>query len=114
MITNDFIVVVARTQVVNAYFAAGNSTWIEDSEFMIDLITGWTNSCNGLEALNGGRESPALVGIINPKTVDLAGSAVGVIAPINITFNVKNFKVRQGSFSLTSSRYSSSMNLVHF
>lgn len=80
MIVNDLIVVGALPNVVNAYFAIGDTNWMEDKERSSDLIKGWAAACNLAGATWGGGETPALKGIINPETIDLAGSAVGSIA----------------------------------
>lgn len=81
MIVNDLIVVGALPQVVNAYFALGDGGWMDDRERASDLVSGWAAACNAIGATWGGGETPALKGIINPKTIDLGGSAVGVIDP---------------------------------
>jgi phosphoribosylformylglycinamidine cyclo-ligase len=81
MIVNDLIVVGALPQVVNAYFALGDGAWMNDRERAGDLVTGWAAACNAIGATWGGGETPALKGIINPETIDLGGSAVGIINP---------------------------------
>lgn len=81
MIVNDLIVVGALPQVVNAYFALGDGAWMNDRERASDLVNGWAAACNAIGAAWGGGETPALKGIINPETIDLGGSAVGVISP---------------------------------
>ncbi|HMI09473.1 MAG TPA: AIR synthase-related protein [Candidatus Saccharimonadales bacterium] len=81
MIVNDLIVVGALPQVVNAYFAIGNSDWMRDEVRARDLIDGWAAACVKSGATWGGGETPALKGIINPDTIDLGGSAVGIINP---------------------------------
>jgi phosphoribosylformylglycinamidine cyclo-ligase len=81
MIVNDLIVVGALPQVVNAYFAIGDSDWMSDKERASDLINGWAAACNLAGATWGGGETPTLKGIVAPETIDLAGSAVGVISP---------------------------------
>lgn len=81
MIVNDLVVVGALPQVVNAYFAVGDSAWMNDRERAADLINGWGDACQKIGATWGGGETPALKGIINPDTIDLGGSAVGVINP---------------------------------
>jgi phosphoribosylformylglycinamidine cyclo-ligase len=83
MIVNDLIVVGALPQVINAYFAIGDSNWMNDRDRASDLITGWAKACELSEAAWGGGETPTLKGIIEPSTIDLAGSAVGVISPKN-------------------------------
>lgn len=79
MIVNDLVVVGALPQVVNAYFAIGDSHWMNDERRAADLINGWGDACQAIGATWGGGETPALKGIIEPGTIDLAGSAVGVV-----------------------------------
>jgi phosphoribosylformylglycinamidine cyclo-ligase len=81
MIVNDLIVVSAMPQVVNAYFAVGDSAWTTDRKRAADLVNGWAVACQEIGAVWGGGETPALKGIINPETIDLGGSAVGIIKP---------------------------------
>jgi phosphoribosylformylglycinamidine cyclo-ligase len=81
MIVNDLIVVGADPQVVNAYFAVGSSDWFVDEERSRDLVEGWAKACNLAGAVWGGGETPTLKGIIEPDTIDLSGSAVGIIKP---------------------------------
>lgn len=81
MVVNDLIVVGAMPQVVNAYFAVGDSQWLSDEERARDLINGWAAACEKAGAAWGGGETPTLKGIIDPATIDLGGSAVGVIDP---------------------------------
>lgn len=79
MIVNDLIVVGALPQVVNAYFAIGDSQWMLDEERAHDLISGWALACQKSGATWGGGETPTLKGIIDPATIDLAGSAIGAV-----------------------------------
>lgn len=81
MIINDLIVVGAEPQVVNAYFAAGSSDWFSDEERAKDLVEGWAKACNLAGAVWGGGETTTLKGIIEPDTIDLSGSAIGIIKP---------------------------------
>lgn len=81
MIVNDLIVVGAEPQVVNAYFAVGSSDWFSDEERARDLVEGWGAACDMAGAVWGGGETPTLRGIIEPDTIDLSGSAVGIVKP---------------------------------
>ncbi|MBI2022735.1 phosphoribosylformylglycinamidine cyclo-ligase [Candidatus Daviesbacteria bacterium] len=81
MIINDLIVVGAKPQVLNAYFAVGNSDWFNDKSRNNALIEGWVKACNMAGVVWGGGETPTLKGIVNPETIELAGSAVGEIKP---------------------------------
>ena len=81
MIVNDLIVVGAEPQVVNAYFAVGSSDWFSDEERARDLVDGWGKACDKAGAVWGGGETPTLRGIIEQDTIDLSGSAIGIIKP---------------------------------
>lgn len=81
MIVNDLIVVGAEPQVVNAYFAAGSSDFFSDKERLRDLVDGWGRACDMAGAVWGGGETPTLRGIIEPDTIDLSGSAIGIVKP---------------------------------
>ena len=83
MIVNDLITVGAKPQVINAYFAVGDSTWFSDQKRTTDLVNGWANACNECGAVWGGGETPTLKKIIEPDTIDLSGSAIGIIKPKN-------------------------------
>ncbi len=81
MIVNDLIVVGADPQVVNAYFAVGSSDWFSDEQRSLDLVRGWKQACDMAGATWGGGETPTLKHIIEPDTIDLAGSAIGIVKP---------------------------------
>lgn len=81
MIVNDLIVVGAKPLIVNAYFGLGNSDWLLENGKGEDLIKGFTKACDLSEAVWGGGETPSLSGIVNESSIDLAGSAVGIINP---------------------------------
>lgn len=81
MIVNDLAVSGAKPQVINAYFAAGSSEWFSDKQRITDLIKGWAKTCKIIGAVWGGGESPVLSDVISKDTIDLAGSAVGIIEP---------------------------------
>lgn len=78
---NDLATVGAKPLAVNAYWAIENNEWLQDRQRMTDFITGWKDACDLAGAAWGGGETPTLKGIIAPGTVDLAGSAVGIIKP---------------------------------
>jgi phosphoribosylformylglycinamidine cyclo-ligase len=81
MIINDLITVGAKPLSVGAYWAIGSDDWLLHAQRMQDLVDGWKNACeiSGAEWIGG--ETPILSGIINPQTIDLAGTAIGVIEP---------------------------------
>jgi phosphoribosylformylglycinamidine cyclo-ligase len=81
MIINDLIVVGAKPQILNAYFAIGSSDWFLDTIRAKKLISGWKDACNLAGVVWGGGETPTLKDIINPNTIDLGGSAIGIIKP---------------------------------
>jgi phosphoribosylformylglycinamidine cyclo-ligase len=78
-IVNDLVSVGATPLVVHAYWAVGDSQFLKDSQRIKDLITGWKSGCDLSGVSWGGGETPIYKGIIDPKTIDLAGSAVGII-----------------------------------
>jgi phosphoribosylformylglycinamidine cyclo-ligase len=80
-IVNDLLVVGADPQVVNAYFAVGNSEWFNDQERAKDLVEGFANACHLSGAVWGGGETPTLKNVIDPETIDLGGAAVGIVSP---------------------------------
>lgn len=77
---NDLSTVGAKPLVVNAYWAVEDNSFLEDRERMTDFIKGWKDACNIAGATWGGGETATMKGIINPGTIDLAGSAVGIIS----------------------------------
>lgn len=78
-IINDLTSSGAKPLVIHAYWAIEDNSWLSDEERMKDLIEGWKNACDLAGASWGGGETPTLKGIIEPGTVDLGGSAVGII-----------------------------------
>lgn len=79
-IINDLVTVGAKPLVIHAYWAIEDNSWLEDNTRMSDLISGWTNACNISGVTWGGGETPTLKGIILSQTVDLGGSAIGIIS----------------------------------
>ncbi len=79
-IVNDLITVGAKPLNIHAYWAIEDNGWLQDEKRMSDLIKGWTDACNLAEVSWGGGETPTLKGIIAAGTVDLGGSAVGIIS----------------------------------
>lgn len=78
-IINDLVTVGARPLVLHAYWAVGCSDWFADKKRVSDLIRGWKQACDIAGVVWGGGETPTYTGIIDPPTIDLAGSAVGSI-----------------------------------
>lgn len=79
MIVNDLITVGARPVAIMAYWAAGSEDWFTNEKRMEDLVNGWKKACDMSGAVWAGGETPTLAGIIHPATIDLGGSAFGVI-----------------------------------
>lgn len=80
-IINDLITVGAKPLTINAYWAVGQSDWFKNTKRTTDLIRGWQDACNLAGITWGGGETPTLKGIIQEESIDLAGSAVGIISP---------------------------------
>lgn len=80
-IINDLITVGALPLVLHAYWAVGESSFFTNMRRMEDFITGWKNACDVAGASWGGGETPTLKNIIVPGTIDVGGSAVGIIKP---------------------------------
>jgi phosphoribosylformylglycinamidine cyclo-ligase len=78
-IINDLVSVGASPLVIHAYWAVGNSKWFEDKKRIEALVSGWKSACDIAGASWGGGETPTLNGIIDAETIDLGGSAVGII-----------------------------------
>lgn len=80
-IINDLITVGATPLVIHAYWAVENNSWLEDEIRMKAFINGWKTACDEAGVSWGGGETPTLKGIVMPGTVELGGSAVGIINP---------------------------------
>jgi phosphoribosylformylglycinamidine cyclo-ligase len=81
MAVNDLITVGATPLVVQAYWAGGSSDWFADKARATDLINGWKAACDVCGVSWGGGETPALAGVVNEGTIDLAASCVGLVQP---------------------------------
>ena len=80
-IINDLITVGATPLVIHAYWAIEDNSWLQDEKRINDFISGWKTACDMAGVSWGGGETPTLKGIIVPNTVDLGGSAIGIIKP---------------------------------
>ncbi len=78
-IINDLVTVGATPLVIHAYWAIEDNTWLQDEERIRDFIFGWKSACDIAGVSWGGGETPTLKGIVVPETVDLGGSAIGII-----------------------------------
>ncbi len=77
-IVNDLCCVGAAPLVVNAYYATGSGDWYA-GERADRLRDGWRRACEAAGATWGGGESPTLPGLVDPREIELAGAAVGVV-----------------------------------
>jgi len=75
-IVNDLCCVGALPLTINAYFATGSPEWYSGSRHQ-SLVTGWATACRSVGAAWVGGESPTLTGLVDPRQIDLAGSALG-------------------------------------
>jgi phosphoribosylformylglycinamidine cyclo-ligase len=80
-IINDLISVGAKPLTIHAYWAIEDNSWLQDEKRMSDLIGGWKEACDVSGAAWGGGETATMKQILIPNTVDLGGSAVGIIGP---------------------------------
>jgi len=92
-IINDLITVGASPLVIHAYWAVGDGVFLADSKKMKDLINGWKSACDLAGISWGGGETPTYKGIINPQTIDLGGSAVGIIKKEKSLITDKKLKI---------------------
>ena len=81
MIVNDMITLGASPVAVAMHLGAGRSEWFADERRSEDLVNGWREACALSRCAWGGGETPTLAGVVEPHTVVLAGSAVGLIRP---------------------------------
>lgn len=92
-IINDLTTVGAAPLVLHAYWAVGDSMFLTDAKRMSDFISGWKTACDIAGVSWGGGETPTLKGIIESGTIDLGGSAVGIIESKKRLITDKNIKV---------------------
>ena len=92
-IINDLISVGAKPLSLHAYWAIEDNSWLEDEERMKDLIKGWQAACNLSGVSWGGGETATDKGVIEKNTIDLAGSAVGIIGSEKRFITSKNLKI---------------------
>ena len=90
-IINDLVTVGARPLALNAYWAIPNNRWLEDKKRIKDLINGWKKACKIAGVSWGGGETPTLNGVLK-DTVDLGGSAVGIISSKDRLLTDSNLK----------------------
>lgn len=81
MIVNDMITLGALPISLAMHLAAGSGDWFKDNQRVSDLIRGWKFGCHLACCTWAGGETPTLKDMINPETVVLSGSAIGLIKP---------------------------------
>src|SRR5262245_50898574 len=81
MIVNDMVTLGALPLAVAMHLAVGSSDWFRDDRRAQDLIDGWQRACELARCAWGGGETPTLSGLVDPSTVVLAGSAIGMVRP---------------------------------
>jgi len=92
-IINDLITVGATPLTIHAYWAIEDNSWLEDKVRMVDFINGWKRACDLAQVSWGGGETPTLKGIITKGTIELGGSAVGIIDDKKKLITDKNLRV---------------------
>jgi len=80
-IVNDLATTGALPISVAMHAAVGDSAWFANTTRAQDLAQGFADGCRRAGAVWGAGETPALKGIVDPKTIVLAGSAIGRIRP---------------------------------
>jgi phosphoribosylformylglycinamidine cyclo-ligase len=80
-IANDLVTCGALPIAVAMHAAVGSSDWFADENRSQELVKGFAEGCRSAGAVWGGGETPALRGLIEPRAIVLAGSAVGRISP---------------------------------
>ena len=80
-IVNDMITTGALPMSVAMHAGVGDSSWFDHEARARDLAQGFAEGCRRAGAVWGGGETPALKGMVDPKTIVLAGSAIGQIKP---------------------------------
>ena len=80
-IVNDLVTTGALPVSIAMHAAVGDANWFDDQRSAGDLARGFAHGCRESNAVWGGGETPALRGIVNPKTIVLAGSAIGHVTP---------------------------------
>jgi phosphoribosylformylglycinamidine cyclo-ligase len=78
MIVNDIITVGALPVSLAMHLAVGDSKWFENTARYERLVGGWSGACDYARCIMGPGETPELRGIVNPETVVISGSALGL------------------------------------
>lgn len=81
MSTNDLSSIGADPVVYGDIISTHNSDWFETDEKANALFEGFRQACEEIGMALPCGETPSLTGIIQPGTLDMAGSSIGVINP---------------------------------
>ncbi len=73
-IVNDLVTCGALSIAVAMHAAVGDSSWFADEKRTNGLVEGFAEGCRSAGAVWGGGETPTLRGVVDPKTIVLAGS----------------------------------------
>jgi len=92
-IINDLISVGAKPLTINAYWAVGQSDWFKNNKRINNLVKGWRDACNLSDVTWGGGETPTLKEIVNEESIDLGGSAIGIILSQKNLITDKKLKI---------------------
>jgi phosphoribosylformylglycinamidine cyclo-ligase len=91
-VVNDMITVGAMPLSVGMHLAAGSSDWFKDEKRSLDLVNGWKKACDLAGCVWGGGETPTLKDMIDPKTVVLSGSGIGIVKPKKRLIDSRNIQ----------------------
>lgn len=91
-VINDLVSVGATPVAINAYWSSSSYKWLSDKKVAKDLIEGWRTACDKAGVAWGGGETQSLKGIITQGSLELAGSAFGIIKPKKRLVNENNIK----------------------
>lgn len=80
-ILNDLSATGAKPKTIKFFIAAGSEKWFANKNHWKKLINGFADATKFSGAIWNGGETQTLVDIINPKSIVLAGSALGIIKP---------------------------------
>ncbi|MBI2474733.1 MAG: phosphoribosylformylglycinamidine cyclo-ligase [Candidatus Taylorbacteria bacterium] len=92
MTYNDMITLGALPLAYCQYAAVSSGNWFKNEKRSNDLAEGTKQGCVKAGCVWAGGETPGLNGIIMPGTIDLAGGAVGWIAPKERVFSPAKIK----------------------
>lgn len=93
-IINDMVSLGALPVSVNMHLAVSDSRWFKDERRFRDLINGWKDGCDLAGCTYSGGETATLKDILLPGTVELNGSALGMVKPKERV--IKGNRIKEG------------------